>query len=374
MNPKKISVIAILILGLIAISIHVFAKQDNSNSGDNQSIEIVNSQNYYDKLTDECKNKESRACCLASIKSMKAGNYTLTSLENCPSGYRFNMLKCRDSYRLCEPIKNTSQITTSQNISPFSEPKTEPTIPQQEPAQKPTTSDTTEYPYILKPLSQTKLSSLRSEFEASNGGICAQIDEYGFTVRDNCFGETTSRIEITDENSIVEMIKDWLIQNSKFTGITNKSDALVDWVGKIGCCELKVEFHAQTYRGIPVEGAVYPPTVFADARGILRIDGYWLPEITVPLKPKISEASARNKLNGRTFTYGDIGGRPIDYRVEQKDLSRVAHKVVFVKKSSQGLEFRLAWKISVGQEGESWTVYIDAVTGEELKVVQMFQT
>lgn len=252
--------------------------------------------------------------------------------------------------------------------------------------QTPTANDTAEYPYILKPLAQTQLSSLRAEFAASNKKVCTQINEYGLTeYKSSCFGETVIRIEITDETSIVEMVKNWLVQNSKYTGITKKSDAVVDRVIKLaGCikCEapnfdrkvigLRIDFHGQSYNDLPVEGDVRSLTVFANANGISRIDGYWLPKITVPLQPKISEASAKNKLNGRTFTYGDVAGNPRNYRVEQKDLNNAAHEVVFVKKSFQGLEFRLAWKIRVGQG--AWTVYIDALTGEELKVVQMFRT
>lgn len=271
--------------------------------------------------------------------------------------------------------------------SPIPSPTPIPTqSPMTDTGQKPQTPDTAKYPYILKPLSQTQLSSLRSEFVALNANICAQINEYGFTeFKSGCFGETV-RIEIIDETSVVEMVKNWLVQNSKFTGITNKSDVTIDRVVKLnGCikCEapnfdskvisLRVDLRGQTYNGLPVEGDTSSLTVFANANGISRIDGYWFPKITAPIEPKISESSAKNKLNGRTFTYGDIAGRPVDYRVEQKDLNNVAHKVVFVKKSSQGLEFRLAWKISVGQ-GLSWAVYVDAITGEELKVVQMFKT
>jgi len=252
---------------------------------------------------------------------------------------------------------------------------------------KPTTSDTAEYPYILKPIPQDQLATLRSEFTASNGNVCTTINEYGFTEIGNiCLDQEIVKIEITDEKSIVEVVKTWLVQNSKFTGITKKSDAVVDGLGSIGCvnCEtpilerkgilLKIQFRGQTYNGLPVEGDISPLIVFANVNGVSRIDGYWFPKIIVPLEPKISEISAKNKLIGRTFTYGGIGGQPITTApLESKDLNNAAHKVVFVKKSSQGLEFRLAWKILVG-EGLSWTVYIDAVTGEELKIVQMFQT
>ena len=176
--------------------------------------------------------------------------------------------------------------------------------------------------------------------------------------------------------------------NSKFTGVTDESNAIVSSIIEIdGCiiCEppnfdkkvigLITYFHGQTYNNLPVEGDTNPLTVFANTEGISRIDGHRFLMIIVPLEPKVSEASAKSKLNGRIFTYGDIIGNPIDYLVTEKDLNSTALKVVFVKKSSQGLEFRLAWKIPVGQQQiPSWTVYIDAITGEELKVRQMFQT
>jgi heat shock protein HslJ len=252
--------------------------------------------------------------------------------------------------------------------------------------QIPTTNDIADYPYIVKPLTQIQLSALRAEFASSNKNVCAQINDFGFTeFQSGCFGETVRR-EITDETSIVEIAKNWLVQNSKFTGIPKESDVVVDRVVKLeGCikCEaanvdrkvigLRIDFRDQSHNGLPVEGDRSSLTVFAHANGISRIDGHWFPKITIPLQPKISESSAKNKLNGRIFTHSDVAGNPKNYRVEQKDLDNAAHTVVFVKKSSQGLEFRLAWKIPVGQEF-FWTAYIDALTGEELKVVQMFQT
>lgn len=243
-----------------------------------------------------------------------------------------------------------------------------------EKGQEPVISDTAEYPYILKQLSQTSLSGLRSEFEASNENICIQINEYGFAESKGACFDGPTQIKITDEDSIVEMVKEWLVKNSKFTGVIKKSDAVVAGVGKI-YNQRRIDFRAQTYNGLPMEGDAAPLRVFAHARGVSRIGGHWFPTIEVPLEPTISEAFIKNKLNGRIFTYGDYAGKPRNYRIEQKDLSNVAHKVVFVKKSPQGLEFRLAWKMPVGQKSiPSWIVYVDAITGEELEIVQGFQT
>ena len=78
-----------------------------------QTNEIASTQNYYDKLANDCRKKQSRSCCLASVEAMRSGNYTLAPQEGCPAGYRPNMMKCRDSYRWCQPaIDSTTQSQT----------------------------------------------------------------------------------------------------------------------------------------------------------------------------------------------------------------------------------------------------------------------
>lgn len=241
---------------------------------------------------------------------------------------------------------------------------------------KPATPVIPGYPNVLRPLSQTELSGLRTEFEAANKGICVQLDEFGLTVyKDNCLDYMLDKTEITDNAKTVEMAKDWIVQNSKFTGITDASSLIVKYSNTIdiGHTLLKIDFNSQTVEGLPVEGDFRPPTVFVNAHGVSRMDGHRFPNITIPPLPKITEASAKDTLIGRTFTYSDFTGQPLAYRVAETDLGGAAEEVVFIKKSSEGLEFRRAWKIPVGRE-LTWTVYVDAMTGEELGVIQRFQT
>jgi hypothetical protein len=83
-----------------------------------QTINTNNTQNYYDNLASECKSKESESCCLASVETMKAGNYSLTPQEGCPAGYQLNKMRCIDSLQWCQPVEKSTNAQTQS--APFS--------------------------------------------------------------------------------------------------------------------------------------------------------------------------------------------------------------------------------------------------------------
>lgn len=76
-----------------------------------QANEVGSNQNYYNKLTNKCKSKQSESCCLASVEAMKQGGYTLIPQGGCPTDYQPNTMLCIDSYRWCQPTEKTSQST-----------------------------------------------------------------------------------------------------------------------------------------------------------------------------------------------------------------------------------------------------------------------
>ncbi len=121
MNPKKILIIAIVVLGLIATSIYILVtSENNSRLIENQNIQntdVDNTQNYYNELANVCKAKQSEGCCLASVEAMKASNYRLVPQEGCPVGYQPNMMQCIDSYRWCQPAENSVSNTQKQNTT-----------------------------------------------------------------------------------------------------------------------------------------------------------------------------------------------------------------------------------------------------------------
>ena len=120
MNTKKISIIVKVILGLAAISTYVFIPQKGvfglDNNQDTQNTDMGDTQNYYDKLASNCKTKASENCCLASVKAMKACNCTLVPEEGCPAGYQPEAIRCKDSYRWCQPVTDLTTQAPAESI------------------------------------------------------------------------------------------------------------------------------------------------------------------------------------------------------------------------------------------------------------------
>lgn len=106
---------------------------------------------------------------------------------------------------------------------------------------------------------------------------------------------------------------------------------------------------------------------------LLQLDDRFVPVVDLPLKPSIERGLAAKKVVGRTFSYTDIAGR--EQRTPIGDPTEVSVKrlVVLPIEKGDAVEAHLAWEVVAGKS-LSWTVYIDAVTGEELRVVQNFQT
>jgi hypothetical protein len=100
---KKIIIILSVIIGLIivlAVGIIYFQPTQKQN--------ISELSDYYKNLAKECESKSSYNCCMSSVNNMADGNYQLAPENGCPNGYQGNMLKCIDSFKWCEPVKEIS--------------------------------------------------------------------------------------------------------------------------------------------------------------------------------------------------------------------------------------------------------------------------
>ena len=106
---------------------------------------------------------------------------------------------------------------------------------------------------------------------------------------------------------------------------------------------------------------------------LLQWNSRLLPKLELPTRTLIETKELPDKFVGRSFSYSGIAGQPLSYRVGKREDIVVKDLVVYPKQAGTRLTLHLAYPVEVG-EGMTWTVYVDAVTGEELAARQNFAT
>lgn len=107
---------------------------------------------------------------------------------------------------------------------------------------------------------------------------------------------------------------------------------------------------------------------------IQQIQDSAIPSLELPTEPRVTREAAARSVVGATFTYGDIAGRPQSVTVSDPAAVAVRRLVVYPEATPQALFIRLAWEIEAGSGGLTWTVYVDAITGQRIATRQNFQT
>jgi hypothetical protein len=132
--------------------------------------------------------------------------------------------------------------------------------------------------------------------------------------------------------------------------------------------------YRQSNYGFPIAGIYGEMSAVVSKDGrLMQLDDRFIPLVELPAKPQIDLAAARQKVVGRTFTYSDIAGREQKVQVSRAEEVTVKQLVVLPIEKGDSLEIRLAWEVVAGSS-LVWTVFIDAMNGEELRVVQNFNT
>jgi hypothetical protein len=132
--------------------------------------------------------------------------------------------------------------------------------------------------------------------------------------------------------------------------------------------------YRQASYAFPVAGNYGEMTAIVSPEGrLLQLDSRFIPVVELPVQPSIQREEAAKRVVGRTFTYADLAGREQRVQINAIDEVSVKQLVILPIEKGDAIEVRLAWEIVAGSS-LSWTVYIDAVGGEQLQAVQNFQT
>ena len=124
----------------------------------------------------------------------------------------------------------------------------------------------------------------------------------------------------------------------------------------------------------PIASGFGEMTVIISSDGkLMQLDDRLIPVVELPLQPAIAREDAARRVVGRTFTYADIAGARQQERIDAIEAVSVKRIVALPVEKADAIEVHLAWEITAGK-ALTWTVYIDAMTGEDLRVDQNFNT
>ena len=104
---------------------------------------------------------------------------------------------------------------------------------------------------------------------------------------------------------------------------------------------------------------------------LLQLNSRIIPALDLPARAEIAPQSLVDKMVGREFGYTNIAGQPMRYKVASRSEVSVKDLVVYPKQEGNRITIHLAYPVEAGQ-GMTWTVYVDAITGQEIDVKQNF--
>ena len=104
---------------------------------------------------------------------------------------------------------------------------------------------------------------------------------------------------------------------------------------------------------------------------LLQVNSRIIPTLDLPTRAEITPQSLVDKMVDREFSYTNIAGQPLSYKVTNRSEVSVKDLVVYPKREGNRITIHLAYPVEAGQ-GMTWTVYVDAITGQEIDVKQNF--
>ena len=269
-----------------------------------------------------------------------------------------------------EPLPQEQQA----NTVPLPEPLK--TIPQ-------TTSgetdgfDLSKYPYTIPKISDGKKTQLINEFVSR--GICAQdskvageiIDQYGYINDARCSPIIhAENKQPTPDDEYIKKAKEIILKNPDFFGIERESDLPIFEV-ESNTDFVNVRGGQQQYNKFNIRDTRLQIEFYRDGSATRIIGHYWK-GIKFPTKPQIQYEDAVKLYLGKKVEYIDKSGKESSFIIKSDDFLPKEKSMlgVYPYETSKGIEFRLVWRLGIGQPVVEY-VYIDAINGEELEVIKL---
>ncbi|MEX0608932.1 MAG: hypothetical protein WD016_04845 [Balneolaceae bacterium] len=248
-----------------------------------------------------------------------------------------------------------------------------------------------EYPTLYPRFDITEVEKMTSQYQSENGGhLCSTLNEFGFTGYSEilftegespCLSRDVVRIEIPEQDTLIQAAKKILIKNSSYTGVEDTSALQVkEKMPLYGCTicdgpdvdnvpiEWKITFAEQEMDSVQIKNTEI--TIFIDAKGVNRIWGNWYLNFTQPEFINYGYVQVQNGLTGWKIDMRNFTGEESIYTVLERDLKQNPFLSYLPLENETGLEIRKCWVVPIEySDGEfpGWFAYVDVMNGEVLK-------
>jgi len=244
----------------------------------------------------------------------------------------------------------------------------------------PTDNSPQVYPTIITPLSEQELEILQREFRATNNFLmCSRLDRYGLVDREGFCAIENPNIPI-EEREVIELSKLTLYKNRKFTNVKDTTGLAIGRIFMMtpnrDNTHWRIDYLQQQYNGHKILDTEI--VLWAHGNGVYRINGHWYTDIFIPENVEVQEAEAQESLIGTEIIWYDAAGREQVFTVTEETLiDETPQKVIVPLQVEDNIELRITWEIGVRfsfQNYPSWYLYVDVISGELIRIVQLFVT
>jgi hypothetical protein len=181
---------------------------------------------------------------------------------------------------------------------------------------------------------------------------------------------TLTRSNESPNLSLREAAKGFIERWHDLIGVESAGMSLAAVSATIGATQFT---YKQSNYPFPLAGEYGEMTLTVSSEGrITQLDDRFIPVVELPVRPQIDKETAIKKVLGKSLTLTDKNGRRQQVAVSGTADISGAQVVVLAIQKGNGLEVHLAWLLCPAK-AQGWSIYIDAVKGQELRLAESAQ-